>query len=80
MSFLILKAFETRSSSSDDSDSEEDDRPQMLQSMESSNIQVETRMKAINYLGSMLSQKTSSIPDVTLMRAMQLILERYERA
>lgn len=37
-------------------------------------------MKAINYLGSMLSQKTSQIPNSTIMRCMQLILERYERA
>ena len=37
-------------------------------------------MKAINYLGSVLSQKTANIPSSTLIRCLELILKFYEKS
>ena len=37
-------------------------------------------MKAVNYLGSVLSQKTANIPSSTLIRCLELILKFYEKS
>lgn len=76
LSFLILKAFEGSNDSSQEK-SPQKREPASDEEMSAPQTPIDSRMKALNYLGSFLSQQFVRLDSKTHLKCIDLITQRY---